>query len=341
MLISSFSYAFAGWLLDAPVQEVIPLNVELPASTIQSDMVFDVILADGQRVLLHIEQQGRRSEYPMPWRMLEYMSRLSVRELGDRIPDHSVRLHSVVFYTGAGAGLNDAGVYRLLGLGESASLEWRYQPIRLWQMEPEMLLALGEPAFLPLVGQTHLDRPEQVIPKVLEHIRGVEGEETRGRLLTALAGLMSSQEVLEMVEKMLDATENTLLDTPYLRRIREQGREMGLNEGKQLGLSEGKEIGLSEGKQIGLSEGKQIGLSEGKQIGLSEGKQIGLSEGLQEAILDTIAFRYDPPTHIYRYISQRLAGITDRQKLRDIQAAAIQAEDMAAFTARLDEILGA
>ncbi len=299
MLITAFSRVFAEWLLGTPVQAVRPLNVELPASASRSDMVFDVIQAEGQRVLLHLEQQGRRSRRPMPWRMLEYMTRLSLRELGHEMPDGSVRLHSVVIYTGAGAGLNDTGAYHILGQGEGSSLSWRYQPLLLWQMEAEELLALGQPAFLPLVGQTRLDRPERVLPKVLTQIRRVTSESERGRLLTALASLMSDEEVLAMVEKMLEPAEELLLDTPYLRRIREQGKE----------------------------------------VGLLEGKEVGLIEGLREAILEALTVRFDPVASEYRGVSQQLVDLTDREKLHLLLTTAIQVEDMATFTSRLSEEL--
>jgi hypothetical protein len=32
---------------------------------------------------LHLELQGRHSDEPMPWRMLDYLSRLARRELGE------------------------------------------------------------------------------------------------------------------------------------------------------------------------------------------------------------------------------------------------------------------
>jgi hypothetical protein len=37
---------------------------------------------------------------------------------------------------------------------------------------------------------------------------------------------MSSEETLAMVEKMLEAADK-LLDTPYLRRVRQQGKKKG------------------------------------------------------------------------------------------------------------------
>jgi hypothetical protein len=49
-------------------------------------------------------------------------------------------------------------------------------------------------------------------------------------------------EVIDMVEKMLEGNETLLMDMPYLRRMREIGRE----EGVQIGREEGVEIGIRE-----------------------------------------------------------------------------------------------
>ena len=77
-LVSLFIDDFAAWLLNCPVRETQPLNVELPADILATDQVFRVTLADGRDLVLHIEFQGRRSHPPIPWRMLEYMPRLAV-----------------------------------------------------------------------------------------------------------------------------------------------------------------------------------------------------------------------------------------------------------------------
>ena len=81
--------------------------------------------------MLHIEFQGRRSHQPMSWRMLEYMSRLAVTY---RLP-----LWSVVFYVGAGAGVDNTGRHEIQGLAAVAPLAWHYQVVRLWQMSAEEL----------------------------------------------------------------------------------------------------------------------------------------------------------------------------------------------------------
>jgi hypothetical protein len=76
-LVSAFITDFAAWLLQAAVRDAYPLNVELPAEMLAADQVFQVTLANGRTLVLHIEFQGRTSHQPMEWRMLEYMARLA------------------------------------------------------------------------------------------------------------------------------------------------------------------------------------------------------------------------------------------------------------------------
>jgi len=188
--------------------------------------VFHVTLANEQRPVLHVEFQGERSERPMRWRMLDYMSRLAQHEEWDA-------LCSAVIYVGERAGLHDTGDYRLLCIDGSLSLAWRYKVIRLWQMQAEELLALDRPALLPLIGQTRIAKPAETIPEIVATIGRVEDVGKRARLLTALTGLMRDEEVLRMTERMIEAMgEGLLVDTPYLRRIREKSRAEGRDEGR-------------------------------------------------------------------------------------------------------------
>ena len=229
-LVSLFIDEFAAWLLNSPVREARPLNVELPADLLATDQVFQVTLVDGRELVLHIEFQGRRSHQPMPWRMLEYMPRLAVTY---RLP-----LWSVVFYVGAGAGIEDTGRHEIQGPAAVAPLVWHYQVVRLWQMSAEDLLALDQPALLALVGQTRLERPAVVLPAVVARLRQVPDAEARARLLTALLALIPQEEIVTMVEKLLE--DDTLFDSPFLRRIREEGREEGREAGREEGREEGR-----------------------------------------------------------------------------------------------------
>jgi hypothetical protein len=66
-----------------------------------------------------------------------------------------------------------------------------------------------------------------VLPAVVARLRQVPDPEARGRLLTALLALLPQEDIVAMVERLLKE-ETLLLEMPYLRRIREQGREEGL-----------------------------------------------------------------------------------------------------------------
>jgi predicted transposase YdaD len=166
----------------------------------------------------------------MPLRMLDYLSRLAQQESG--------YLCSAVFYVGDGAGADDEGMHQVDCPDGSLTLAWRYRVIRLWQMRAEELLALGRPALLALIGQTRIEEPERVLPQVVATIRQRPDEGERIRLLAALTSLMRDEEVLKMVEKLVEAIERDLmLDTPFLRRIREEGWTEGLDEGRTEGLA--------------------------------------------------------------------------------------------------------
>jgi predicted transposase YdaD len=287
-LVSAFITDFAAWLLQAEVRAAHPLNVELPAETLAADQVFQVTLADGRTLVLHIEFQGRTSHAPMEWRMLEYIVRLA----------HTYRLDlwSVVIYVGRGAGAGDTGSYQVNGLDGTPTLAWRYHVIRLWQMRAEELLAMGRPALLALIGQTQIETPEAVLPDVVARLQSVPDPERRDRLLTALTALIPEEEMVAMVERMIDR-EELLLDTPFLRRIREEGRTEGRAEGRA-------EAALAARRR---------------------------------SILDVLVVRFDPPVSVYQQIERQLATITDEAHLAQLLAAAVRAESVADFQATMSQ----
>ncbi len=295
LLISEFADAFAAWLLPQPIQWIRPLNVEFPATPLRSDLLFEAMDENGRLHLLHYELQGRTSHKAMPYRELEYMSRVTIREIPLPLGVQSTRLHnSVVLYIGEGAGRGDTGQYTVYGLDDQVALQWRYQPVRLWEMTAENLLQLGQPALTVLVGLTRLQQPEQELPQALSRIRSVADEAQRQRLLTALVSLLPTEEVTKMVESLLEESETLLLDTPYLRRMREKGRE--------------------EGIQIGLEKGQQIGLEKGLEKGREEGRE----EGLREAILEAVVRRFNPPAADYFELQRRLEAIHQPDRLQQL-----------------------
>ena len=217
-LVNTFMLDFASWLLGTAVQRARPLQSELPGTTVAVDQVFQVTLANDRELLLHLEFQGRRSHEAMQWRMLEYMPRLA--------HIHRLDLESVVMYVGRGAGADDTGIYQVNGLDDTPVLAWRYRVIRLWQMQAEELMAARQVAPLALLGQTQIAQPEVILPAVVTRMRSVTDDALRGHLLTAFLALLPDEEMVSMVERLLEEDE-WLLELPYLRRIRAEGRREG------------------------------------------------------------------------------------------------------------------
>lgn len=245
-LIDDFTVDFATWLLDTPIQSVTPLNVELPAQpkTFVDRIFLAVTTTTAIEVNLHVEFQGRRSRLPVPERMLEYLTRID--------QTYKRPTCSVVIYIGRWAGSKDEGHHkRICPLTGQVTLEWHYRVIRLWQMPAEQLLALGKIPLLALVGLTSIEKPAETIPDVVEKIRSVADLTIRKQLFTILVSLTEDEELITMIESLLDPEEELLIDTPFLRRMREMGRREGRTEGQAEGWTKGRAEGRAEGQLEG------------------------------------------------------------------------------------------
>ncbi|MEM7128859.1 MAG: hypothetical protein AAF702_21170 [Chloroflexota bacterium] len=205
---------FAEWLLDSEVRHAHTLNIELTAEPTFVDQLFHVTLMDGRSTMLHIEFQGRSSRSPMRWRMLEYMSRLANNE-------RDLDLCSVVFYVGEGVGAKDTGEHSVRGPGNKVSLSWSYQVVRLWEIPAQDLLALNRPGLLPLLGLTKLDKPEDVVPQVVDNLKAISDDELQRRLFASLMALLEDDEVTNMIDALVELDELGI-DSAYVRRARKK-----------------------------------------------------------------------------------------------------------------------
>ena len=156
VLLDEFAQPYAAWLLDMPeanIQSVQPLTIDLARKeALRADSLLQVFLADGRQTLLHIEIQGKSSNRPMQWRMLDYVNAIVQR----KNKEGQVSLCSVVIYVGEGAGKNDAGKYEIDCLFGNKTLTWSYRVIHLWNISAESLLETGIPAIIALIGQTRM-----------------------------------------------------------------------------------------------------------------------------------------------------------------------------------------
>lgn len=213
-LISICPQDFAEWLLQTKVQAISPCTTELlpPTDVLRADQVFQVTTATGRKVILHLEFQGRNSHKPMPQRELAYIARLA--------EEHQLPLRSVVFYVGQGAGKGDSGQHSYPHEDGGATLIWRYDVFRLWEMTAEELLKADKLGLAILIGQTKITNPATTVPTVISQIGKVADAELRGKLLTLLVSLISDEELLAMIEQLV-VEEEEFTETPYMRQMRE------------------------------------------------------------------------------------------------------------------------
>jgi predicted transposase YdaD len=297
-LFSDFSTDFAIWLLGDQVLSVRPTNIALLPSEeeIRADEIFDVTLTDGRILNLHIDFQGIRSHRPMRWRVLDYISRIAETYRRD--------VCSVVIYVGQGAGNNDKGRHQIKCSDGKVILSWRYRVIHLWKMKAEKLLKLNRPALLALIGQTQIDNPK-ILGKVVKRLRTVADDEMRGRLFTALLALMTDKEMINMIERMI-ARDNLLLDTPYIRRWREEG--------------------FKDGRDEGFEDGLEKGLKKGSLI------------TRRRTLLEVLASRFEPSLPFYQEMEEQLSTLTNEKKLKTLLTTAVQSEDLTAFKNVMDNL---
>ena len=227
----------------------------------------------------------------------------------------------MVIYVGKGAGNDDKGRHQIKCSDGKVILSWRYRVIHLWKMKAEKLLKLNRPALLALIGQTQIDNPKKLLPQVVKRLRAVADNEMRGRLFTALLALMNDQETIDMIERMI-ARDHLLLDTPYIRRWREEGFKDGLEEGFENGL----EKGIKKGRKDGLEDGLEKGLKKGSVI------------ARHRDLLDVLMLRFEPSLPVYHEIEEGLSTITNEKKLKTLLTTAVQSSDLTAFKNVMDNL---
>ena len=108
-----------------------------------------------------------------------------------------------------------------------------------------------------------------------------------------------------MIERMI-ARDNLLLDTPYIRRWRDEWFQDGLEEGRE------------EGFDKGLKKGSLI--------------------ARRRSLLEVLASRFEPPFPLYQEIEEGLSSITNERKLKTLLTTAIQSEDLTAFKNVMDNL---
>jgi hypothetical protein len=150
------------------------------------------------------------------------------------------------------------------------------------------------------------------VPQAVAALGQIIDADQRSRLFGLLVSLIRDEEVMAMAERLITRIErDPWLNTPFLRRLRTEGRV--------------------EGRVEGRTEGRTEGRVEGRVEGRTEGE----AKGLAAAVLDTLSIRLAPPAPTYRRLEAQVAGLTDPMRLRELLGVALRATDVAEFEAAL------
>ena len=207
-------------------------GVEAPVAVIDADVstvtaAADKVLWVEERVpsILHLEFQASH-DAKLGSRVLQYNVLLGVR--------HSVSVRSlVILLRPEAAGRDLTGqVCWCLPSGRQY-LEFQYEPIRLWQLSPEVLLE-GGLGTLPLAPLTKISRPALpgLIQRMVERIDREAEPPAAQSLWTATYVLMGLEYDREFTKHLLRGVRSMKESVTY-QAILEEGREEGRAEAAQ------------------------------------------------------------------------------------------------------------
>lgn len=204
------------------------LSTEQPTVKVHhSDLTFKVRLRNEDAVL-HIEAQTDDSRRkPMPLRMLAYASFLGL--------EYELPVYSTVLYFRPGSGRRDPGFYEY-GNADQGSLRFRYNVIRLYELEGEAFLDTSSIGLLPF---TALMKPpagmdsESWVQRCVSATRAAPVDaDVRATLLFGLSIFGSLAHNVELFHKFI--SEEVLMESPFyeevIKRWLEQGIERGARE---------------------------------------------------------------------------------------------------------------
>jgi len=236
------------WLVKARPLEVTPLDPVL-ATTVErlGDKLWDARFEGQPGLLLHVEWQLKSDSELMPVRMLQFAS-LVLEVL--RLKEHrGKRFLGVVVYLDKETFSGDPGGL-LKELYPGKLLCYGYEVLRLWELDPEPILAAQTPGlwpFAPLMRGDPFDLLERSKQKILALPDTIMGLERKQQLLTILGGLayrvIKDWRFLQgMVAEIANMSDNPFIDalveTRLQRReekVRRESRQEGEEEGTKAG----------------------------------------------------------------------------------------------------------
>jgi len=210
-LAEEYPSEFFHWLLGEEPRDIQVLKTELSSEPIQADALS---LLQSTNQILHLEFQTLPpSEPPLPFRMLDYWVRLHRKY---RCPIEQV----VIFLKSTTSQMVFNNEFRDINTWH------RYRIIRLWEQDPQALLA--NRALLPLATLARSNRPNLLLEQVVAEVDRIEEQGQRGTLAACVDVLAGLRFEKDLVRRLL--SEEIMEESVTYQDIIQKGRQRGKQE---------------------------------------------------------------------------------------------------------------
>lgn len=199
------------------------LSTEFQGSEAEADGLLLVELADGQRIMIHIEFQSKYDKY-MPDRLLDYCLRA-------RRKHRPLPIISCVIYLRSDRPVAEPP-WRWSVTEQYHNLIFDYVCIKLWEMPREDVLALQQPVLLPLALLAKGEVNRTIIRDMFEELRTNRLNDLMlpGQII---AGWLLQGADLEWLKKEYAKMASIFEDSPVIEWIKEDAFEKALKQARK------------------------------------------------------------------------------------------------------------
>ncbi len=212
-LVEQYPEQYIRWLLASEPTDIQILKTELNLEPVRADSVTFLQTANQ---ILHLEFQTlAASTPPLPLRMLDYWVRL--------YRQYNCDIEQVVIFLKP---TTSEAVFVEQFTARNTS--HRYRVIRMWEQDPEPLLAYS--GLLPLATLARTDSAQSLLEQVAAQVSMIEETATKQSISVCtqlLAGLLFDQELIRQLFRREDMRESVIYQE-ILQEGREEGRQSEL-----------------------------------------------------------------------------------------------------------------
>lgn len=330
LAISEFILRYAG--VEIPIEGmtvVAMLNTEFEGYEVEADGLLLLRTSDGEEILLHIEFQRAR-DTTMPDRQLEYCLRA-------RKKHGSLPIISCVIYLRPDGTMPEPPLCWQLRNGRQLLL-FDYICIKLWELPREELLALNQPALLPLILLTQGEVNRMLVREMFQRLL----DNRRQDLFLVgeiLAALVLKSEDLEWLKREVAMLKDIIKESPAYHWITEEAREEGIAQGREEAREEARQREQEVRQREQEARQREQEARQREQESRQEAQKIYQQalEGFRQIAVTLVTERFP---ELARLVKKQVYQVEDQGRLQRMILQANSIQNIAEMTTLLLDLDG-